>query len=61
MVKKKDEITAKTFANLLVVMVNNDTDNIELTFDFSKCKARFKVELLDLQDTTHQHEDKGEQ
>ena len=60
MEKKQDKTTAQTFASLLVLMINNDTDNIELTFNFNKCKAKFKVELLDLQDTTHQHEDKGE-
>lgn len=58
--EEKDKTMSKTFANLLILMINNDTDNIELTFNFSKCKARFKVELLDLQDTESQQEDKGE-
>ena len=58
--EEKDKTMSKTFANLLILMINNDTDNIELTFGFSKCKARFKVELLDLQDTEHQQEDEGE-
>ena len=55
--KEKDEIMIKAFANILMLMINNDTDNIQLTFKYSKCKARFKVELLDLQDTEYQQEE----
>lgn len=44
------------FAQLLILMIESDTDNIELTFNFNKCKARFKVILDELEDV----EDKGE-
>ena len=54
---KEDKKTIfDAFAQLFVLMIENDTDNIELTFNFNKCKAKFKVDLDELQEV----EDKGE-
>lgn len=54
------EVDKKTlfsaFAQLFVLMIENKTDNIEMTFDFKKCKAKFNVELIRLEKV----EDKGE-
>lgn len=36
------------FGEILILMVENTTDNIELSFDIRGFKAKFKVELLEL-------------
>lgn len=48
--EQKDKNLAQAFASLLVLMINSDTDNLELTFDFKKCKAKFKIDLLELKE-----------
>lgn len=48
---KEDKKTIfNAFAQLFILMIENDTDNIELTLNFNKCKARFKVDLVELED-----------
>ena len=48
---KEDKKTIfNAFAQLLVLMIESDTDNIELTFNFNKCKAKFRVILKELED-----------
>ena len=54
--KEDKKIIFDAFARLFVLMIESDTDNIELTFNFNKCKAKFKVDLVDLEEL----EDKGE-
>lgn len=48
--KEDKKILSNAFAQLLVLMIESDTDNIELTFNFNKCKARFKVDLVELKE-----------
>ena len=54
--KEDKKIIFDAFAQLFVLMIESDTDNIELTFNFNKCKAKFKVNLVELEEL----EDKGE-
>ena len=54
--KEDKKIIFDAFARLFVLMIESDTDNIELTFNFNKCKAKFKVDLVELEEL----EDKGE-
>ena len=45
-----DKIIFQGFGRLLVIMLENNTDNVALTFDFDKVKANFKVELIELEE-----------
>lgn len=40
----------EAFAQLFIIMMENETDNLELSFDFNKVKAKFKVDLIDLEE-----------
>ena len=54
---KEDKKTVfNAFVQLFVLMIESDTDNIELTFNFNKCEARFNVDLVEFKEL----EDKGE-
>ena len=47
--KEDKETIFNAFAQLFVLMAENDTNNIELTFNFKKCKVKFKVDLKELE------------
>ena len=47
---KKEKVIRDAFAEIFMLMFNNDTDNMTLTFDFNKCIAKFKVELIELKE-----------
>ena len=47
--KPEYKLLNQTFAQILIIMLEGETDNMELTFDFKKCKAKFKVDLVDLE------------
>ena len=47
---ENDELMCKAFGTLLIHMLENNTDNVELTFNFGKIKAKFKVELTMLKE-----------
>ena len=44
--KGNDEYIYKGLGRLLILMLENNTDNVTLTFNFDKIKAKFKVELI---------------
>ena len=46
---KTEKIIKEAFAELFILMFNNKTDNVELIFDFNKCKAKFKVSLEEVE------------
>ena len=48
--KQNKKLIFDAFAHLFILMLDGETDNIELTFDFNKCKAKFKVELVGLEE-----------
>ena len=47
--KEDKKLIYEAFAQLFIIMLENETDNMELSFDFNKCKAKFKVELVDME------------
>lgn len=46
--KSFPKILYEAFSTLFISMLNNETDNVELLFDFNKCNAKFRVELLEI-------------
>lgn len=46
--KVDKKLIRDAFAQLFIHMFNNDADGIELTFDFNKCIAKFKVDLVEV-------------
>lgn len=47
-VKRNDKKIMSVFGDILILMVENNTDNIELSFDIRGFNAKFKVELMEL-------------
>ena len=47
--KENKKLIFDAFAHLFLLMAENETDNVELTFDFNKVNARFKVEVISLE------------
>lgn len=45
---KNDKKTLVVFGELLTTMVENNTDNIELSFDLKGLFVKFKIEVLEL-------------
>lgn len=45
-----DEYVCKGLATLLIHMLENETDNVELSFNINKIKVKFKVELIELKE-----------
>ena len=52
--KENKKLIFDAFAHLFLLMAENETDNVELTFDFNKVNAKFKVKLIQIK------ENKGE-
>ena len=48
--KENDKIVCQGFGRLLILMVKNNTDNLELTFNFDKIKAKFNVVLVEVEE-----------
>lgn len=48
--KENKKLIFDAFAHLFLLMAENETDNVELTFDFNKINAKFKVEVVSLED-----------
>ena len=48
--KENYKVINQAFAQLLILMIEGESDNMELTFDFKKCKAKFKVDLVELEE-----------
>ena len=48
--KENKKLIFDAFAHLFMLMAENETDNVELTFDFNKVNAKFKVEVVSLED-----------
>ena len=46
----KDKIVYQGFGKLLILMAENKTDNITLTFNFDKIKAKFNVVLVEFEE-----------
>lgn len=44
-IREKDESILKTFGKILQLMMDYDTDKMELTFEVNKHKVKFKVYL----------------
>lgn len=40
--KENDKTICQGFARLLILMLENDTEDVTLTFNFDKIKAKFK-------------------
>ena len=55
--KEKSIYVYKGLGILLIHMLENETDNIELSFNIDKIEAKFKVELIELKELK---EKKGE-
>ena len=47
---KNEKAIRDAFVELFIEMFNNNTDNVELTFDFGKCIAKFNVTLEELKE-----------
>lgn len=47
---ENDKYISKGLGLLLINMLEKNTDNVELTFNFGKIKAVFKVELTILEE-----------
>lgn len=56
---KNDKKTIVVFAELLTTMVENNTDNIELSFDLKGVFAKFKIEVLELKTGGVSHDKKS--
>lgn len=56
---KKDNKTISVFADLLTTMVENNTDNIELSFDLKGLFVKFKIEVLELKNNGVKNEKKS--
>lgn len=48
--KENDKIVYQGFGRLLILMAKNNTDNLTLTFNFDKIKAKFNVLLAELEE-----------
>lgn len=48
--EENDKIVCQGFGRLLILMEKNDTDNVILTFNFDKIKAKFNVVLVELEE-----------
>lgn len=46
----EDVYVCKGLAMLLIHMLENETDNVELSFNIYKIKAKFKIELIELKE-----------
>ena len=46
---ENDRIVYQGFGKVLILMAKNNTDNLELTFNFDKIKAKFNVVLVELE------------
>lgn len=47
-VKRNDKKIMSVFGDILILMIENKTDNIELSFDIRGFHAKFKVDLVEL-------------
>lgn len=56
---RNDKKTLVVFAELLTTMVENNTDNIELSFDLKGLFAKFKIEVLELKNNGDSHDKKS--
>ena len=54
-----NEMIYRAFAEIFKLMVEADTDNVELTFDFNGVKAKFDVILTDAKKTDIGEENNG--
>ena len=48
--KENDKTVYQGFGKLLILMVKNNTDNLTLSFNFDKIKAKFNVVLVELEE-----------
>lgn len=46
----EDMYVCKGLGILLIHMIENETDNVELSFNIDKIKVKFKVELIELKE-----------
>lgn len=56
---KNDKKTICVFAELLTTMVENNTDNIEVSFDLKGIFVKFKIEVLELKNKGVKNEKKS--
>lgn len=55
---KKDNKTISVFAELLTTMLENNTDNIELSFDLKGLFVKFKIKVLEVKNNGVSHDKK---
>ena len=45
---ERDKAISNGFAQLLLLMIEENDHNATLTFEFANCKAKFNVDLIEL-------------